>query len=73
LEGVTLEENGVKVNYVVLDEAGKEEPVREPEATPATVAHREPPADLAEEIRRLREEVATLSQLVSRCCRERLE
>jgi len=68
LEGVTLEENGVKVHYVVLDEAGgiPEEPSAEPVSEPAPS-----PTNLADEVRRLREEVVRLRELVDACCRDR--
>lgn len=72
LQGVTLEENGVKVNYVVLDEEGEssgDRPKEKEEETmlPAPENQKEE-ADLAEEIRRLREEVARLRAVVERCC-----
>jgi dynactin complex subunit len=69
LEGVTLEENGVKVNYVVLDETGaiSKEPSSEQVSEPAPL-----PTDLTDEVRRLREEVVRLRALVETCCRGRL-
>jgi hypothetical protein len=72
LEGVTLEENGTKVNYVVLDEArtgflaeaqdAPDVPEREPGEEDAT------PADLPGELKLLREEVARLREEIRRCC-----
>jgi len=74
LQGETAEENGVRVNYVVLDtqegadgassgdenglESGAEERLPEPE-------------DPLRQITALREEVARLRALVERCCAER--
>ena len=72
LQGVTLEENGMKVNYVVLDEA--DGPVERAEApAPATLpsamkSEGPAPSDLAAEVARLREEVAALRALMERCC-----
>ena len=71
LQGVTLEENGVKVNYVVLDEEGEssgDRPIEKEETMLPVAEERKKEADLAEEIRRLREEVARLRAVVERCC-----
>ena len=69
LEGVTLEENGRKVNYVVLDEAQtrlrtEEHDVAEPEpgAEDATFPN------MLGELKLLREEVARLREEIRRCC-----
>jgi hypothetical protein len=72
LQGVTLEENGVKVNYVVLDEEGEspgDRPKEKEDETMLPAAEDwKKEADLADEIRRLREEVARLRAVVERCC-----
>ena len=72
LQGVTLEENGVKVNYVVLDEeGGSEEPNVEPEKLPSPPSDARETGSLAEEVAALREEVARLASVVERCCKDR--
>jgi len=77
LQGVTLEENGMKVNYVVLDEAdgpveGAEAPAPAPQPT-ASKSEGPVPSDLAAEVARLREEVAALRTLMEKCCAKRPE
>jgi len=66
LQGVSLEEEGMKVNYVVLDESDG------PVAAAESSAQIAPPAgersDLAAEVARLREEVAALRALMENCC-----
>ena len=67
LESVTMEEEGKKVNYVVLKEEPAEEPVvSEPSKEPPS----EPPAvgDLAAEVAKLREELKRLEAKVRECC-----
>ena len=72
LQGVTLEENGVKVNYVVLDEeGGLEEPNVEPKKLPAPSSDSRETGSLAEEVAALREEVARLVSVVEQCCKDR--
>ncbi|WP_201351913.1 hypothetical protein [Hydrogenimonas urashimensis] len=73
LEGVTLEENGQRVNYVVLDDAKTGDdplPVSE-QKRPLEPSGSERPDSPAGEIALLREEVARLRRLVERCCKER--
>ncbi len=66
LQGVTEEENGIRVNYVVLDKTDTSMKTAK-SAVPATPSTQER-SDLAVEVARLREEVAELRALMERCC-----
>ena len=79
LEGVTVEENGQKVNYVVLDEAEEEES-RDETASGKSVVEKtkkssisEKKKKIEEEIEQLRREVGELRRKLERCCPDRPE
>ena len=61
LEGLTLEQDGERIHYVVLDGKEKRE-ADKPEAD------RPEPGTVAEELALLREEIKRLGDLLARCC-----
>ena len=68
LRGEQIEENGLKIQYVLLDTEEPERKESKRNTAPEEAAEESNGNPLLREMQKLREEIAELKQLVKRCC-----